>query len=130
MEAPKVKDLPKNIIDIKALNALNKSTHTEGPVITSVEFHPTSTVALVAGVSGVLSLFQVFKCELFQYINLRSFTLENIMVNFYNAFLFSYHVRHRLLLDKPFLFCRWMAIQMINYIAWNLKNIQLAKRRL
>lgn len=59
LEAPKVKNLPKNIIDIKALKALNKSTHTEGPIITSVEFHPSSTVALVAGSSGILSLFQV-----------------------------------------------------------------------
>lgn len=77
---PKVKNLPKNIIDIKALKALNKSTHTEGPIITSVEFHPTSTVALVAGVSGVLSLFQVFKCKSFRCINVRrNFTLENII---------------------------------------------------
>ncbi|XP_071553451.1 U3 small nucleolar RNA-associated protein 18 homolog [Temnothorax nylanderi] len=59
LEAPKVKNLPKNVIDIKALKALNRSTHTEGPIITSVEFHPSSTVALVAGTSGVLSLFQV-----------------------------------------------------------------------
>jgi len=54
-----VKNLPKNIIDIKALKALNKSTHTEGPIITSVDFHPSSTVALVGGTSGILSLFQV-----------------------------------------------------------------------
>ncbi|XP_012535469.2 U3 small nucleolar RNA-associated protein 18 homolog isoform X1 [Monomorium pharaonis] len=59
LETPKVKNLPKNIIDIKVLKALNKSTHTEGPIITSVEFHPSSTVALVAGSSGILSLFQV-----------------------------------------------------------------------
>lgn len=60
LETPKVKHLPKNIIDIKVLKALNMSTRTEGPIVTSVEFHPSSTVALVAGVSGVLSLFQVF----------------------------------------------------------------------
>ncbi|KAG5344648.1 UTP18 protein, partial [Acromyrmex charruanus] len=59
LEAPKIKNLPKNVIDIKVLKALNKSTRTEGPIITSVEFHPSSTVALVAGTSGVLSLFQV-----------------------------------------------------------------------
>ncbi|XP_012221165.1 U3 small nucleolar RNA-associated protein 18 homolog [Linepithema humile] len=59
LETSKVKNLPKNLIDIKALKALNKSTHTEGPIITSVEFHPTSTVALVAGTAGILSLFQV-----------------------------------------------------------------------
>lgn len=59
LETPKIKNLPKNIIDIKALKALNTSTHTEGPIITSVDFHPLSTVALVAGTSGILSLFQV-----------------------------------------------------------------------
>ncbi|EFN70812.1 U3 small nucleolar RNA-associated protein 18-like protein [Camponotus floridanus] len=59
LETSSVKNLPKNIIDIKALKALNKSTHTEGPIITSVDFHPSSTVALVAGTSGILSLFQV-----------------------------------------------------------------------
>ncbi|KYQ56434.1 U3 small nucleolar RNA-associated protein 18 like protein [Trachymyrmex zeteki] len=59
LEAPKIKNLPKNVIDIKVLKALNKSTRTEGPIITSVEFHPSSTVALVAGTSGILSLFQV-----------------------------------------------------------------------
>jgi len=61
LEAPEIKNLPKNIIDIKVLKALNKNTHIEGPIITSVEFHPSSTVALVAGTSGVLSLFQVLK---------------------------------------------------------------------
>lgn len=59
LETQKIKNLPKNIIDIKALKALNKSTRTEGPIITSIDFHPSSTVALVAGTSGILSLFQV-----------------------------------------------------------------------
>ncbi|KOC68750.1 U3 small nucleolar RNA-associated protein 18 like protein [Habropoda laboriosa] len=59
LEKPKVKNLPSSIIDIKALSLINKQTHTEGPVVTSVEFHPSSTVALVAGTSGILSLFQV-----------------------------------------------------------------------
>lgn len=54
-----MKNLPRSIIDIKALTPVNKQTHTEGPVISSVEFHSTSTVALVAGTSGILSLFQV-----------------------------------------------------------------------
>ena len=59
LEKPKVKNLPKSIIDIKALKPINKETHTEGPIVSSVEFHPSSTVALVAGTSGILSLFQV-----------------------------------------------------------------------
>nr|XP_033335774.1 U3 small nucleolar RNA-associated protein 18 homolog [Megalopta genalis] len=59
LEKPKLKNLPKSIIDIKALNLINKQTHIEGPIISSVEFHPSSTVALVAGSSGILSLFQI-----------------------------------------------------------------------
>ncbi|KAG7209972.1 hypothetical protein KM043_011561 [Ampulex compressa] len=59
LEQPKKKLLPKNLIDIKALTAINKQTHTEGPIISSLEFHPSSTVALVAGTSGILSIFQV-----------------------------------------------------------------------
>lgn len=59
MEKPKIKNLSKNKIDIKALSPINKQTHMEGPIISSVEFHPSSTVALVAGTSGILSLFQV-----------------------------------------------------------------------
>lgn len=51
--------LEKNKIELKKLKDLNSETYTEGPVIKVVEFHPTSTVALVAGLSGVASLFQV-----------------------------------------------------------------------
>lgn len=56
---PKGKKLRKGIIDIKALTAINNSTHNEGPLVSSLQFHPTSTVAFVAGESGILSLFQV-----------------------------------------------------------------------
>lgn len=59
LEVPKMKSLPKNIIDIKALKSINQQTSNEGPIISSVEFHPTSTIALVAGSSGILSLFQI-----------------------------------------------------------------------
>lgn len=59
LETPKIKNLPKSVIDIKALTPINKETHTEGPVVSSVEFHPSSTAALVAGSSGVLSIFQI-----------------------------------------------------------------------
>ncbi|XP_017886545.1 U3 small nucleolar RNA-associated protein 18 homolog [Ceratina calcarata] len=59
LERAIMRNLPKSVIDIKALTPINKETHTEGPVVSSVEFHPSSTVALVAGSSGILSLFQV-----------------------------------------------------------------------
>lgn len=38
---------------------LNHDTYTEGSVIKAVQFHPSAAVALVAGLSGVASLFQV-----------------------------------------------------------------------
>ncbi|KAL2736108.1 U3 small nucleolar RNA-associated protein 18 [Vespula maculifrons] len=59
LEAPRMKSLPKGTIDIKALKSINQQTFNEGPVISSLEFHPTSTLALIAGSSGILSLFQI-----------------------------------------------------------------------
>ena len=38
---------------------LNHDTYSEGPVIKAVQFHPSATVGLVAGLSGIASLFQV-----------------------------------------------------------------------
>nr|CAD7404338.1 unnamed protein product [Timema cristinae] len=51
--------LHKGVIELKRLRDLNMETYTEGPLIKSIQFHPGSTVGLVAGVSGVASLFQV-----------------------------------------------------------------------
>ncbi|XP_074102709.1 U3 small nucleolar RNA-associated protein 18 homolog wicked [Cotesia typhae] len=59
LKVGKDKKLPRGIIEIKALTDINTETHNEGPIITSLQFHPTSTVALVAGLSGVLSIFKV-----------------------------------------------------------------------
>ncbi|XP_011504992.1 PREDICTED: U3 small nucleolar RNA-associated protein 18 homolog [Ceratosolen solmsi marchali] len=55
----KSKSLAKGTIDLKVLAHVNKQTHTEGPFVNSVQFHKLSTVALVAGSSGVLSLFEI-----------------------------------------------------------------------
>lgn len=66
---PWLKSLPKGNIDIKALRSINQQTFNEGPVISSLEFHPTSSLALVAGSSGILSLFQVNKYIFFFYLN-------------------------------------------------------------
>ncbi|KAF6200102.1 hypothetical protein GE061_006403 [Apolygus lucorum] len=54
----KPKYLSKGVLEIKRMANLNSSTRAEG-IIKSVKFHPTSTVALVAGLSGVASIFQV-----------------------------------------------------------------------
>ena len=46
-------------LEYRKLNDLNHETHCEGTVIKSSEFHPFSTVAMVAGINGTVSLFQV-----------------------------------------------------------------------
>lgn len=51
--------LVKGVIQIKKLQDLNKNSRKEGHYIKAVEFHPASTVALVAGNSGIASIFQV-----------------------------------------------------------------------
>lgn len=51
--------LMRNTLDYRRRRDLNKGTSTEGPRINSVEFHPNSCVGLVAGASGIASLFSV-----------------------------------------------------------------------
>lgn len=51
--------LMRNTLDYRRRGDLNKKTSNEGPRINSVEFHPNSTVALVAGHSGIATLFSV-----------------------------------------------------------------------
>lgn len=55
----KHENLQKSRLEFRKLKDVNYTTHKEGAVIRSVEFHPTSTVGLVAGNSGTCSLFQV-----------------------------------------------------------------------
>jgi len=54
----KSKLLEKGTVQLQRLKDINRETRTEG-IIRSVLFHPTSTVALVAGLSGTASIFQV-----------------------------------------------------------------------
>jgi len=55
----KLENLQKGRLQFRKLKDMNYSTHKEGAVIRAVEFHPTSTVGLVAGNNGACSLFQV-----------------------------------------------------------------------
>ncbi|KAK4872901.1 hypothetical protein RN001_014930 [Aquatica leii] len=50
--------LPSHTLEFKKLKDLNSETYNEG-IVNCIEFHPTSTVALVAGNSGLASLFAV-----------------------------------------------------------------------
>lgn len=52
-------NLGKGLLETKHLRDLNVDSNSEGPIITATEFHPTSTVALVAGLGGAVSIVQV-----------------------------------------------------------------------
>lgn len=52
------KDLPKGELSFKRLKNLNRTTEKEGR-ITSVHFHPRSTVGIVAGLYGMVSMFSI-----------------------------------------------------------------------
>ncbi|CAH1286723.1 unnamed protein product [Diabrotica balteata] len=51
--------LPSSILEFKKVKDLNCETYSEGPYINSIEFHPTSSVALIAGNGGVATLYAV-----------------------------------------------------------------------
>ena len=53
--------MSKGILDSRKLRDINDSSHSEGAIIRSAEFHPKAAVALVAGLNGTASLFQVSK---------------------------------------------------------------------
>lgn len=48
-----------NVLEFKKVKDLNRETYSEGPYINAIEFHPTSSVALVAGNGGIATLFAV-----------------------------------------------------------------------
>lgn len=52
-------NLPASVLEFKKVKDLNCETYTEGPYINAIEFHPTSSVALVAGNKGIATLFAV-----------------------------------------------------------------------
>lgn len=52
------KDLPKSELNFKRLANINKATMKEGR-ISSVVFHPKSTVGIVAGLKGIVSMFAI-----------------------------------------------------------------------
>ncbi|CAG9855620.1 unnamed protein product [Phyllotreta striolata] len=51
--------LPPSVLEFKKVKDLNCETYSEGPYVNSVEFHPSSSVALVAGNGAIASLFAV-----------------------------------------------------------------------
>lgn len=51
--------LPSKVLQFKRLKDLNRATYAEGPGITSVAFHPTSTAAVVTGYSGIATIYSI-----------------------------------------------------------------------
>ncbi|KPI91304.1 hypothetical protein RR46_14808 [Papilio xuthus] len=51
--------LPKDFLEYKKFPAINRETCNEGAIIRCLEFHPKLSVSLVAGTSGVVSLFTI-----------------------------------------------------------------------
>lgn len=51
--------LPKGQLEFKRLKDLNRDSYEEGPLVTSIEFHPTSTACVVAGTRGIATVFAV-----------------------------------------------------------------------
>lgn len=52
-------NLPPTVLQFKRLKDMNRASYAEGPGITSVDFHPTSTAAIVAGYSGVATIYAI-----------------------------------------------------------------------
>jgi len=71
-------NLQKGVLQFRKLKDMNYTTHREGAVIRSTEFHPTSTVGMVAGNNGTVSLFQVDGKEnpKIQTINFQNFPIR------------------------------------------------------
>ncbi|CAH0725285.1 unnamed protein product, partial [Brenthis ino] len=59
LQKPKLSGLKNNVLEIKPFPKVNAETGNEGPIISSVIFHPKMSVALVAGQSGIVSLFSI-----------------------------------------------------------------------
>ncbi|XP_067632231.1 U3 small nucleolar RNA-associated protein 18 homolog [Eurosta solidaginis] len=73
---PKINTLPQNHIQIKRLKDLNRATYAEGS-ITSIQFIPNSTATLVAGTTGVATIYSIdgFKNEKLHSVRFEKFPI-------------------------------------------------------
>lgn len=51
--------LSRNLLTFKRMKDLNRVTYAEGPSITGIEFHPTSSVSLVTGSRGIATIYSI-----------------------------------------------------------------------
>ena len=74
----KSEHLQPGVLHYRKIKDMNFSSHTEGAVISSTEFHPTSTVGLVAGNKGNVTLSQIDGKEnpKIQTINFKDFPIK------------------------------------------------------
>lgn len=56
---PKNAHLPSGQLDFKRLKDLNRETYAEGPSISDVVFHPSSSVSLVTGTRGIATIYSI-----------------------------------------------------------------------
>lgn len=59
LREPTTQTLPKSILEFKKVKDLNCETYSEGPYVNCIEFNVASSVALVAGSSGIATLYAV-----------------------------------------------------------------------
>lgn len=59
LQKKKSSGLSKDLLEYKKFPTINSATNNEGQIIQCLEFHPKLSVSLVAGTSGVVSLFSI-----------------------------------------------------------------------
>ncbi|ALC41508.1 wcd [Drosophila busckii] len=72
----KARDLQPKNLNFKRVRDLNRATYSEG-IVTSIQFHPTSTAALVSGANGIATIYTVDgqKNEKLHNMNFKKFPL-------------------------------------------------------
>lgn len=120
-------DLPKGNIELKRLKNLNRETKNEGQ-ITAINFHPTSMVAVMAGMNGFASIVAVdgTKNEKLHTIGLKKFKIACCRMTpdgnevLFGSFRKFYHVYNLISGQSD-------TLQLRGEGAWTMKNFELSK---
>lgn len=80
---PESKSLVRGLLSFKKMKDLNRATYAEGPSITGVEFHPHSTVSLVAGSQGIATIYSIDgrKNEKLHSLELKNYPIRSCRLN-------------------------------------------------
>ncbi|XP_055548114.1 U3 small nucleolar RNA-associated protein 18 homolog [Wyeomyia smithii] len=120
-------ELPKEIIELKRLKSLNRETKNEGE-ITTILFHPSSMVAVMTGMNGLVSIVAVdgTKNEKLHTIGLKKFKIaccrmtpdgNELVIGSFRKF---YHI-YNLITGRN------DTLQLKGEGAWNMKNFEISK---